>query len=91
VVVPDQDTEESAPQPAPLAEKQPTEEFTEEEILSAFRFLDLDNNNFVGASEIRHILICMGELITDEEVDVMIDMVDRDGDGQVCGRSRALL
>lgn len=91
MVVPDQDTEESAPQPAPLAEKQPTEEFTEEEILSAFRFLDLDNNNFVGASEIRHILICMGELITDEEVDVMIDMVDRDGDGQVCGRSRALL
>ena len=27
---------------------------------------------FVGAAEIRHVLVCMGELITDEEVDEMI-------------------
>jgi hypothetical protein len=26
----------------------------------------------IGAAEIRHVLICMGELITDEEVDEMI-------------------
>ena len=58
-------------------------EFTEEEIVSAFRFIDLDHNNFVGAAEIRHILVCMGELITDEEIDMMISMVDLDGDGQV--------
>ena len=38
---------------------------------------------FVGAAELRHVLICMGELITDEEVDEMIRMVDTDGDGQV--------
>jgi hypothetical protein len=38
---------------------------------------------FVGAAELRHVLICMGELITDEEVDEMIRMVDVDGDGQV--------
>lgn len=37
----------------------------------------------IGAAEIRHVLICMGELITDEEVDEMIAMVDSDGDGQV--------
>ncbi len=49
-----------------------------------FRFLDLDKNMFVGAAELRHVLICMGELITDEEVDEMIRMVDTDGDGQVC-------
>ena len=39
----------------------------------------------IGAAEIRHVLICMGELITDEEVDEMISMVDSDGDGQVGG------
>lgn len=50
---------------------------------SVFNFLDLDGNEFIGASEIRHILICMGELITDDEVDVMISMLDRHGDGQV--------
>ena len=37
----------------------------------------------MGAAEIRHVLVCMGELITDEEVDMMIKMVDSDGDGQV--------
>eukprot|EP00903_Cladosiphon_okamuranus_P006779 g6608.t1 len=58
-------------------------EFTDEEIASAFKFLDLDHNLHIGAAEIRHILICMGELITDEEVDMMISMVDSDGDGQV--------
>lgn len=59
------------------------QEFTDEEIENAFKFIDLDHNNFIGAAEIRHILICMGELITDEEIDMMISMVDLDGDGQV--------
>lgn len=40
-------------------------------------------NNFIGAAEIRHILINIGEQVTDEEVDEMIRMVDKDGDGQV--------
>ena len=57
--------------------------FNDEEIRAAFEFIDLDNNDYVGAAEIRHILICMGELVTDEEVDMMIQMVDGDGDGQV--------
>jgi Ca2+-binding EF-hand superfamily protein len=60
-----------------------TSEFTEEEILGAFKFMDLDKNNFIGAAEIRHLLICMGELITDEEIDQMISLCDQDGDGQV--------
>lgn len=59
------------------------QEFTREQIEAAFDFIDLDKNGFVGASEIRHILVCMGELITDEEIDTMISMVDVDGDGQV--------
>lgn len=59
------------------------QEFTDEEIENAFKFIDLDKNNFIGAAEIRHILVCMGELITDEEIDMMIAMVDLDGDGQV--------
>lgn len=45
-----------------------SKEFTDDEISAAFKFLDLDHNLHIGAAEIRHILICMGELITDEEV-----------------------
>ena len=37
----------------------------------------------MGAAEIRHVLINIGEQVTDEEVDEMIRMVDKDGDGQV--------
>ena len=48
------------------------QEFSDDEIIAAFKFIDLDNNNFIGAREIRHILICMGEMITDEEVDMMV-------------------
>jgi Ca2+-binding EF-hand superfamily protein len=59
------------------------EEFSDEDIRSTFSFLDLDNNGYVGAAELRHILINMGELITDEEVDTMISMVDMNGDGQI--------
>ena len=64
----------------------PPAEFSEDEIVAAFKFIDLDHNNFVGASEIRHILVCMGELVTDDEIDMMISMVDLDGDGQVSFR-----
>lgn len=60
-----------------------TQEFTDAEIKEAFAFIDLDHNNFVGAAEIRHILVCMGEMITDDEINMMIKMVDLDGDGQV--------
>lgn len=60
-----------------------SDEFTDKEIEDAFRFIDLDKNMFIGAAEIRHVLICMGELITDEEIDEMVRMVDQDGDGQV--------
>ena len=46
-------------------------------------FIDLDNNLRVGPKEVRHILTCMGQLITAEEIDMMIDMMDADGDGSI--------
>jgi len=63
--------------------RDPNGRFTDDEIKEAFMAFDLDNNNFVGAAEIKHILINIGENPEDEEVDEMIRMVDRDGDGQV--------
>lgn len=44
------------------------DEFTEKEIVEAFRAFDLDKNNYVGAAEIRHVLLNIGERPTDEEV-----------------------
>lgn len=63
--------------------RDPNTKFTDKEIRDAFNSFDLDKNDFVGAAEIRHVLVNIGENVTDEEVDEMIRMCDRDGDGQV--------
>mmetsp|Transcript_5267 Transcript_5267/g.11254 ORF Transcript_5267/g.11254 Transcript_5267/m.11254 type:complete len:672 (-) Transcript_5267:99-2114(-) len=64
-------------------ETSPEDEFTEKEIAEAFRSFDLDKNTYVGAAEIKHVLLSIGERPTDEEVDEMIRMADKNGDGQV--------
>jgi len=48
--------------------RDPNGTFTDEEIREAFRAFDLDKNKYVGAAEIRHILVNIGERVTDEEV-----------------------
>jgi hypothetical protein len=50
------------------AARDPNGKFTDQEIKEAFDAFDLDHNNFVGAAEIRHVLINIGEQPTDEEV-----------------------
>ena len=62
--------------------------FTEDAIQKAFTLLDLDKNGHISAVEIKHILIMMGEIVSDEELDLMISMLDRNGDGQVSFRVR---
>jgi Ca2+-binding EF-hand superfamily protein len=58
-------------------------DFSDNEIRAAFEFLDFDRNLVIGAAELRHVLTCMGELVTSEEIDEMIRLCDHDGDGQV--------
>lgn len=60
-----------------------SDSFSDDEIKSTFELVDLDKNSHIGAAELRHILVCMGELITEEEIDTMIEMLDLNGDGQV--------
>ena len=51
--------------------------FTEEDIKKAFNLFDLDKNGYIGAAELRHCLIFMGEHVTEQEVDMMISMLDK--------------
>ena len=60
-----------------------SEVFSSNDIRHTFEFLDLDNNGYIGAPDLRHALICMGKLITDQEINGMIEMLDTNGDGQV--------
>lgn len=51
--------------------------------MEAFKVFDKDNNGFISAAELRHVMTNLGEKLTDEEVDEMIREADVDGDGQV--------
>ena len=56
---------------------------SEDEIKEAFRVFDKDGNGFISAAELRHLMINIGEKLSDDEVDQMIKEADIDGDGQV--------
>ena len=44
---------------------------------------DKDGNGFISVPELSHVMISLGEEITEEEVKEMIKEADTDGDGQV--------
>jgi hypothetical protein len=60
------------------------DEFTDADIRAAFKEIDLDSNAHLSLKEIMHALISAGELVTPEEVDEMISMINVDGRGAVC-------
>jgi calmodulin len=56
---------------------------SEEEIREAFKVFDRDDNGFISAAELRHVMTSIGEKLTDDEVDEMIREADQDGDGRI--------
>ncbi|KAL3859431.1 hypothetical protein ACJMK2_009654 [Sinanodonta woodiana] len=60
-----------------------SEEDEERELREAFRVFDKTGCGYICASDVRAILQCMGEDLTEEEIDEMIAEVDIDGDGRI--------
>lgn len=56
---------------------------SEVELKSAFNFFDLDGDGYITASELRSVMIKLGEKMTDEEIDDIIHEGDKDGDSQL--------
>ncbi|XP_066970603.1 calmodulin-like [Macrobrachium rosenbergii] len=54
-----------------------------EEIQEAFGVFDKDGNGSISATELKHVLMTMGEKLTEEEVEIMIHEADIDGEGQI--------
>ena len=54
-----------------------------EELREAFGVFDRDHDGHISKAELRHVMISLGEKLTDEEVEGMIAEADLDGYGQV--------
>lgn len=55
----------------------------QEELKEAFKVFDKDQDGYISPSELRHVMMNLGEKLTDEELEQMIREADLDGDGQV--------
>ncbi|SPQ24314.1 5ef4de72-1994-4316-857a-dca6952267fa [Thermothielavioides terrestris] len=56
---------------------------TEQELLNAFRVFDKDGSGTISSDELRNVLKSLGENLTDQELDEMLQLADRNGDGQI--------
>lgn len=56
---------------------------TSKELVAAFKVFDKDNSGSVSPSELRQVLLSLGQRATDEEIEEMIRHADLDGNGSI--------
>lgn len=57
--------------------------YAEDEIREAFQFFDRNGNGHISRHELKSIMMNLGEKLTDEECDQLVEEADIDGDGVI--------
>ncbi len=66
---------------AELMTKRSKETDIEEEVINAFRVLDKQGQGTISTVELRHLMVTLGDKLTEEEVEEMLREADFDGNG----------
>ena len=56
---------------------------TEEEVINAFRVFDKEGNGLISSAELKHIMMNIGDKMTEKEADEMVNEADIDEDGMI--------
>ena len=55
----------------------------EEEVINAFRVFDKEGNGLIASSELKHIMMTIGDKMSEEEAEEMVNEADIDEDGMI--------
>jgi Ca2+-binding EF-hand superfamily protein len=56
---------------------------TQEELKEAFKFFDIEGKGLINVKDLRVTMLSLGETLSSEELDRLINEADEDGDGYV--------
>ena len=56
---------------------------TEDEVINAFRVFDKEGKGLISSAELKHIMMTIGDKMTEEEADEMVNEADIDEDGMI--------
>jgi len=63
----------------------------EDDMRRAFRVFDIDGDGLIDADELCLTMYNLGETLTDDDVNAMIELVDRNDDGKVDYEGRYII
>ena len=66
-----------------LMTKSSPETQAEEEVINAFRVFDKEGNGLIASSELKHIMMTIGDKMSEEEAEEMVNEADIDEDGMI--------